>query len=112
MYDRNGDPIWMSSWWFLVYFVLVFGGNAAHFVGETVLGFDRTPLSPILLAILLGLVIRNVIGLPSASTTGVRPNPEDLGTARRIFRQLGVVLPESEGDITSNVIPIGLLLEL
>ena len=37
----------------------------AMLVGMDVLGFAKTPLSPILVAILLGLVIRNVIGLPA-----------------------------------------------
>ena len=36
------------------------------------LGFDNTPLSPILVAILLGLLLRNAIGLPSVYEAGLQ----------------------------------------
>jgi uncharacterized integral membrane protein (TIGR00698 family) len=35
-------------------------------------GFDKTPVSPILVAILLGLLIRNTIGLPSVYEAGLQ----------------------------------------
>jgi uncharacterized integral membrane protein (TIGR00698 family) len=52
--------------------VIAFGGTLiANGFGAT-LGFERTPLSPILVSILLGLVLRNAIGLPAAYHPGVR----------------------------------------
>ena len=36
------------------------------------LGFDKTPISPILAAILLGLLIRNAIGLPNVYEAGLQ----------------------------------------
>jgi uncharacterized integral membrane protein (TIGR00698 family) len=50
-----------------------------------VLGFDKSPLSPILVAIALGLVIRNAIGLPSVYEPGLQL------ALKRILR-LGVAL--------------------
>ncbi len=39
---------------------------------NAVLGLDKTPLSPILVAILLGLLLRNAIGLPSVYEAGLQ----------------------------------------
>ena len=61
------------------------GGLLADWLGVTVLGFGKTPLSPILLAIALGLVIRNTIGLPSVYEAGLQL------TLKRMLR-LGVAL--------------------
>jgi uncharacterized integral membrane protein (TIGR00698 family) len=44
----------------------------ARAIGTSVLGFERSPVSPILVAILLGLAIRNAIGLPAVYEAGVR----------------------------------------
>ncbi|MEB2345413.1 MAG: putative sulfate exporter family transporter [Deltaproteobacteria bacterium] len=44
----------------------------ARGVGTSLLGFERSPVSPILVAILLGLGIRNTIGLPGVYEAGVR----------------------------------------
>ena len=48
------------------------GSWAANEIGVTALGFERTPLSPILAAILLGLVVRNVVGLPAVYEAGLQ----------------------------------------
>ena len=61
------------------------GGLLADWLGVTVLGFGKTPLSPILLAIGLGLVIRNTIGLPSVYEAGLQL------TLKRLLR-VGVAL--------------------
>jgi uncharacterized integral membrane protein (TIGR00698 family) len=50
----------------------VVGTLGADWIGMRVLGFDKTPLSPILVAILLGLAIRNTIGLPSVYEPGLQ----------------------------------------
>jgi len=61
------------------------GGLLADWLGVGLMGFDKTPLSPILLAIALGLVIRNTIGLPSVYEAGLQL------TLKRLLR-LGVAL--------------------
>ncbi len=53
--------------------LLAWGGVIlAEFVGKTLLGFEKTPISPIMVTILLGLVVRNVAGLPAAYEAGLR----------------------------------------
>lgn len=44
----------------------------ARAFGVSLLGLERSPVSPILVAILLGLAIRNTIGLPAVYDAGVR----------------------------------------
>jgi uncharacterized integral membrane protein (TIGR00698 family) len=46
--------IWLSDW-----------------IGETLLGFDKTPISAVMLAILLGLIIGAVVPLPKALQPGL-----------------------------------------
>lgn len=48
------------------------GRALAEYIGVTLMGFARTPVSPILTAILLGLAIRNAVGLPPAYQPGLR----------------------------------------
>jgi uncharacterized integral membrane protein (TIGR00698 family) len=50
----------------------VTGTLMADWIGLQVLEFDKTPVSPILVAILLGLAIRNTIGLPSVYEPGLQ----------------------------------------
>ncbi|MBW2279688.1 MAG: putative sulfate exporter family transporter [Deltaproteobacteria bacterium] len=47
-------------------------GWAAEAIGVDVLGFERTPLSPILVAILLGVLVRNSLGLPAVYEAGLQ----------------------------------------
>ena len=42
----------------------------SQFVGVTLLGFDKTPISPVMLAILLGLVFGALVPLPQALKPG------------------------------------------
>ena len=46
--------------------------DVSHWLGVSWFGFERSPLSPILFAILLGLAIRNTVGLPAAYEAGLR----------------------------------------
>ena len=48
------------------------GMQAAQWFGVRVLGFAKSPLSPILVAIGTGLVIRNTVGLPSVYEPGLQ----------------------------------------
>jgi len=50
----------------------IIGSRLAQWVGVSLLGYENTPLSPVLAAILLGLVIRNTVGLPSNYDHGLR----------------------------------------
>lgn len=48
------------------------GSLAAQAFGSAVLGLEKSPVSPILIAILLGLAIRNTVGLPSVYEAGLQ----------------------------------------
>jgi uncharacterized integral membrane protein (TIGR00698 family) len=50
----------------------VIGRAGSGWVGVEWFGVDRSPVSPILLAILFGLAVRNTIGLPSVYEAGVQ----------------------------------------
>jgi uncharacterized integral membrane protein (TIGR00698 family) len=52
---------------------LAAGGRwVAHWLGVTVLGFSRSPVSEITVAVVLGLAIRNTVGLPANYERGLR----------------------------------------
>jgi len=51
--------------------VSVAANGLAEFLGTTVMGFDKSPISGITLAILIGLVIRNTVGVPAIMAPGV-----------------------------------------
>jgi uncharacterized integral membrane protein (TIGR00698 family) len=57
----------------------------AHWLGTAVLGFAQSPVGPIPLTILLGLALRNTVGLPAVYEAGLRV------CLRHVLR-LGVVL--------------------
>jgi uncharacterized integral membrane protein (TIGR00698 family) len=66
--------------------LLALVGHAGSELGSrTVLGLEKSPVSPILLAILLGLAIRNTIGIPPVYAAGLEL------CLKRVLR-LGVVL--------------------
>ena len=50
---------WLSIW-------------LSKFIGVTILGFDKTPISAVMLAILLGLIVGTVIPLPQVLKPGLR----------------------------------------
>jgi len=49
----------------------IVGRAGSRMIGVEWFGVDRSPISPILLAILVGLAIRNTVGLPSVYEAGV-----------------------------------------
>jgi uncharacterized integral membrane protein (TIGR00698 family) len=57
----------------------------SNFVGETLLGFDKTPISAVMLAILLGLLIGAVVPMPKALKPG-------LSFAVKKVLRLGIIL--------------------
>ncbi len=50
----------------------VVGREGARWLGADLLGFEKSPVSPILIAILLGLLLRNAIGLPAVYELGLQ----------------------------------------
>jgi uncharacterized integral membrane protein (TIGR00698 family) len=49
----------------------ILGRGVAEWAGISLLGFEKTPFSPIVLAILVGLLIRNAVGLPRVYEVGL-----------------------------------------
>jgi hypothetical protein len=49
----------------------ILGRGVAEWAGTSLLGFEKTPFSPIVLAILVGLLIRNAVGLPRVYEVGL-----------------------------------------
>jgi len=63
------------GWWggiVLALAVAFVAGIAADFVGETLLGFERSPVSDIMMAIIIGMLIANVLPLPAALGGGLK----------------------------------------
>ncbi|HSD69227.1 MAG TPA: putative sulfate exporter family transporter [Woeseiaceae bacterium] len=62
-------------WWSgvaLAIAVSLTAGVAAKWLGESVLGFDKSPISDIMLAIVIGMVITNTISLPESVKPGLK----------------------------------------
>ena len=52
--------------------VAIVASIAADWVGESVLGFDKSPISAIMMAIILGMLIANTLKLPASMQGGLR----------------------------------------
>jgi uncharacterized integral membrane protein (TIGR00698 family) len=68
------DSFRSASWWAgisLAVLVAVAAGYAADWFGESVLGFDKSPVSAIMMAIILGMVVTNAIKLPEGVFPGL-----------------------------------------
>jgi uncharacterized integral membrane protein (TIGR00698 family) len=64
-----------SGWWAglaLAAAVSVVAGYAADWVGESLLGFAKSPISAIMMAIVIGMLIANTIRLPAAWQSGLK----------------------------------------
>jgi len=46
--------------------------HLARFIGVDLMGYPQSPLSAVLLAVLLGLIVRNVFGVPASYDAGLR----------------------------------------
>lgn len=69
----------------LAFGLALLGHYLAVWIGEDLMGLPRSPVSPIMMAILLGMLLRNTVGLPAWGDAGVR------FSLVRILR-LGIVL--------------------
>ena len=57
----------------LLALLLAFAGQfLSEFIGITIMGLPKSPISAIMMAILLGILIRNVVTLPAAFQPGIR----------------------------------------
>lgn len=63
---------WLSKW-------------LGEFIGVNLLGFDKSPISPVMMALLLGLILGAILAIPKAFTPGFR------FAVKKILR-LGIIL--------------------
>ena len=89
----------------LALFLALLGVYLSDLVGVTWMGLPKSPISPIMMAILLGILVRNTVGLPAAFDAGVR------FSLVRILRLgivlLGIRLSLSEaGEIGLKALPV------
>lgn len=62
-------------WWagvVLAIAVSLAAGLSAEWFGESVLGFDKSPISPIVMAIVIGMIVANSIAVPERVADGLR----------------------------------------
>jgi len=63
------------GWWAglgLAVVVSLVAGVAAQLIGESVLGFAKSPISAIMMAIVIGMILANTIALPDTVQNGLR----------------------------------------
>jgi uncharacterized integral membrane protein (TIGR00698 family) len=63
------------GWWVgiaLAVLVSVVAGYAARWFGESILGFAKSPVSAIMMAIVIGMIVANTIALPDRVQNGLR----------------------------------------
>lgn len=70
---------------FLAALLALAGNFLAELIGEDLMGLPKSPISPIMMAILLGLLLRNSVDLPAAVEPGIK------FSLQRILR-LGIIL--------------------
>ena len=64
-----------AAWWGgigLAVLVSVFAGYCADWVGVNLLGFDKSPISAIMMAIIIGMLIANTVGVPDSLQGGLK----------------------------------------
>ncbi len=69
------DNFRLPGWWAgiaIAVGVSVLAGYAATWVGVGLLGFEKSPISAIMMAIVLGMIIANSIALPSSLQSGLK----------------------------------------
>lgn len=64
-------PQWLAGVGLAMAVSLV-AGVAAEFAGESLLGFERSPISAIMMAIVIGMVVANTVRLPDSVVGGLR----------------------------------------
>lgn len=64
------SPLWWAGIGLAVV-VSVAAGHAADWLGESILGFERSPVSAIMMAIIIGMVVANSVQLPNSMLPGL-----------------------------------------
>lgn len=62
-------------WWFgvvLAVAIALAAGVAADFVGISLLGFEKSPVSAIMMAIIIGMIVANSVSLPESLRAGLK----------------------------------------
>ncbi len=71
MTDSFRSPLWWAGIGLAVATAIA-AGYAADWFGEIVLGFTKSPISAIMMAIILGMIVANSVKLPDSMTAGVK----------------------------------------
>ena len=69
------DSLRSSGWWAgiaLAVAVSVLAGYAATWIGVALLGFEKSPISAIMMAIVLGMIVANIAALPRSIQPGLK----------------------------------------
>ena len=69
------DSFKSTGWWggiAVAVAVSILAGYAADWVGTSLLGFDKSPISAIMMAIILGMIVANTITLPAGLQSGLK----------------------------------------
>jgi uncharacterized integral membrane protein (TIGR00698 family) len=64
-----------AAWWggiAIAVFISILAGYAADWLGTAVLGFNNSPISAIMMAIVLGMLVANTITLPAGLQAGLK----------------------------------------
>ena len=64
-----------AGWWggiAVAVAISVLAGYAANWVGTALLGFDKSPISAIMMAIILGMLLANTIKIPASLQAGLK----------------------------------------
>jgi uncharacterized integral membrane protein (TIGR00698 family) len=81
MHHANGlqqkmtDSIKSPGWWAgiaVAVAISVLAGYSASWIGTSLLGFDKSPISAIMMAIILGMIVANTIKLPASLQSGLK----------------------------------------
>jgi uncharacterized integral membrane protein (TIGR00698 family) len=81
-FERLGE---LSPGIALAFGLAVAGDWLATWLGTRVLGFDRSPITAVPIAVVLGLLVRNIIGLPAVYEPGLK-------VCVRFLLRVGIVL--------------------
>jgi uncharacterized integral membrane protein (TIGR00698 family) len=69
------DNFKSAGWWggiAVAVAISILAGYAADWVGTALLGFDKSPISAIMMAIILGMIVANTITLPAGLQSGLK----------------------------------------
>jgi uncharacterized integral membrane protein (TIGR00698 family) len=69
------DSLKSAGWWggiAAAVTISILAGYSADWVGTALLGFDKSPISAIMMAIILGMIVANTISLPAGLQSGLK----------------------------------------